>query len=427
MGFALLPGRAAKAHVPWSCPRRARFPRLLQAYVAVLAAAAMYMAMSRLGRPSVMYWPGPVVSALVLLAGWVVAVRTQLNLLRRLGTMDPPPSLWGDDIILLTGALFVPPALAVFLAFIWAFTVREVFAQSWERFLSNFGVYSLKMSLASVVTQSIPGAGRLVGSASLVRVLLESAALVWVVGVVLDEGYRLLHEGSFDFKVAVGTVTESAKSLPSLVVAVGTFIALAYVGGAFLLIGIASSATVLLQERNRVVLRASRLDSKTGLSNPAALTEGLAREIERSRVNGKPVSLALIDLDHFKDVNTRYGHLGGDEALAELSATLRSHSRHGDLVVRWGGDELAWLMPSTSPQEARAACERLRCQIEETRFNVGGQQASLTISVGVAVCWGNVTPNQLLQDADRALYASKDAGRNKVTGPVPSFSPAPAR
>jgi len=124
------------------------------------------------------------------------------------------------------------------------------------------------------------------------------------------------------------------------------------------------------------------------------------------------VSVVLLDLDHFKSVNTRFGHLGGDQPLAQVAEALMSFRHRTDLVARWGGDELVWLMPGCPLAAAASAAETVRRRIAESVFTLFGQKASLTVSIGVATWMPGDSYADLFSRADNALYRSKEAGRN---------------
>lgn len=131
---------------------------------------------------------------------------------------------------------------------------------------------------------------------------------------------------------------------------------------------------------------------------------------------GRPIAVLMIDVDHFKTVNDRYGHASGDAALKMIADTLRLNSRAFDSLARYGGEEFVVVMPGSGAADALAAGERLRQAVEALVFlPVDGQRHHLTVSVGVAISSdGDETPEQLLQSADLALYEAKHNGRNRV-------------
>jgi len=167
----------------------------------------------------------------------------------------------------------------------------------------------------------------------------------------------------------------------------------------------------------RVRLQAlATTDALTGLNNRRALWRQLREEVERGRRYVRPLSLVLLDIDLFKDVNDTEGHRAGDAILNQLGAILLRVSRASDFAARYGGEELALLCPETSAEEAQALGERIRSLIEAAAFRLpGGREAHITVSVGVATLPNNATDTtSLIEEADAALYSAKWAGRNRV-------------
>ena len=164
------------------------------------------------------------------------------------------------------------------------------------------------------------------------------------------------------------------------------------------------------EARSRLIEQAVT-DPLTGLANHRAFHERLGEEIERARRSGDALSLAVIDLDFFKQVNDVHGHQAGDRVLAEVARRLRATARAGDIVARTGGEEFAWLMPDADAEAAQAAAERLRRAVTERQFEPAG---TLTVSVGVCDFVDAGGSDDLLHRADTALYWAKDRGRNRT-------------
>ena len=159
------------------------------------------------------------------------------------------------------------------------------------------------------------------------------------------------------------------------------------------------------------------IDSLTSLYNRRYLTAHLAALMDRTLRTGKPLSLLMIDVDHFKVVNDTYGHAVGDEVLIAIADRLSRHLRSFDTVARWGGEEFVVVMPEAEARVALAVAERLRRKIADepvpVKHDVG--QLELTISIGVAVSGDELaTPDDLLRGADAAMYEAKRQGRNRV-------------
>jgi len=157
-------------------------------------------------------------------------------------------------------------------------------------------------------------------------------------------------------------------------------------------------------------------DELTGLYNFRHLRERLAEEFARARRHGSEMSLALLDIDHFKAVNDRCGHQTGNLVLTQVVSAIRSQTREGDIAARYGGEEFAVILPMTGVEGALEVAERLRRAVAEQRFGVPDDPLRLTISLGVASYPAVLVsaPDELITEADNALYAAKDAGRNCV-------------
>lgn len=149
----------------------------------------------------------------------------------------------------------------------------------------------------------------------------------------------------------------------------------------------------------------------TGLYNRRYLLERFALEVARSHRSNQPLCCLMFDLDHFKTVNDRFGHLVGDEVLRMVARILRDALRPYDIIGRFGGEEFLVVAPTTTPAEATAIAERLRRLIEQTPVTGG---SAVTISVGVAALHAGDSLDQLIHRADQALYRAKDLGRNRV-------------
>jgi diguanylate cyclase (GGDEF)-like protein/PAS domain S-box-containing protein len=156
-------------------------------------------------------------------------------------------------------------------------------------------------------------------------------------------------------------------------------------------------------------------DSLTGCFNRRYLDETLERELSRARREGSPLSLVILDLDHFKQINDTYGHQAGDQALVVLAETLRADIRHEDVLCRYGGEEFVILMPHMSLAKAAERAEGWRQKIAEIRVPFGNFELTFTTSAGVAAYPDHgKMPDELAQMADLALYLAKSEGRNRV-------------
>ncbi len=154
----------------------------------------------------------------------------------------------------------------------------------------------------------------------------------------------------------------------------------------------------------------AEVDSLTGVYNRRKIEEVLSKEAERSKRYGNSVSLMLIDIDDFKEVNDTYGHQIGDEVLKRVARTIRQNLRRTDSVGRYGGEEFLVILPETDVQRAIKAGERIRKAVEREQFRFG----SVTVSVGVTVLKNTDDFGTLFNRLDRAMYLAKERGKNRV-------------
>ena len=160
------------------------------------------------------------------------------------------------------------------------------------------------------------------------------------------------------------------------------------------------------------VQKLAEVDSLTNVANRRTFENTLSQELSRSNRHGEPLTLAMIDVDHFKKFNDTHGHRAGDEALKEVAHALAAESRDFDTVARYGGEEFAVILPGASSRESLIAAERLRRAVSE----ITGLAAPVTASAGVATFPTHAADAEaLIKVADEALYESKRAGRNRVT------------
>lgn len=159
-------------------------------------------------------------------------------------------------------------------------------------------------------------------------------------------------------------------------------------------------------------------DGLTQVYNKRYLMEVMERDIHRSQRTGRPISVLLFDVDHFKNINDTHGHLVGDEVLSELCRRAKSLVRRDEVLARYGGEEFALVMADATRADALEVAERLRRLIHETPFTPDGLELEVSVSIGVAEMPGDqsVSPAELLELADQQLYAAKQGGRNRVMG-----------
>lgn len=155
-------------------------------------------------------------------------------------------------------------------------------------------------------------------------------------------------------------------------------------------------------------------DPLTGVGNRRFMTERLREESERARRRGVTYALAILDVDHFKHVNDRYGHDVGDAVLCRVAETVRACLRDYDVFARWGGEEFLIALPDTTLEVARTVCERVRREIEALGVSDGAATVSVTASFGLTEHLAGENPSETVSRADVALRRAKDAGRNRL-------------
>jgi two-component system cell cycle response regulator len=174
-----------------------------------------------------------------------------------------------------------------------------------------------------------------------------------------------------------------------------------------------------LREANELLLKISYTDHLTGLYNRRHLMEILDKEFMRAKRNGNSFSLVILDADHFKRINDKYGHQAGDSVLAIIASVFRKELRCYDTAARYGGEEFIALIPDSNADEAARVAERIRKAIESTTFT--GDKAGLRVTVSLGVAQypspGVDSIEALIREADKALYRAKVNGRNRVEAP----------
>lgn len=174
-----------------------------------------------------------------------------------------------------------------------------------------------------------------------------------------------------------------------------------------------------LRISNERMTRLIQFDEKTHLHNYRHFMERLAEEFKRVRRYGNNLTLAIFDIDHFKNVNDGHGHVAGDRVLLEFGRLMSRSARETDVIARYGGDEFTILLPNTTAAQGQRLAERIRKSTAVYGFNAGEPDPAIgiTVSAGVATFPINETiksPEQLVTAADNALYRAKAAGRNRA-------------
>lgn len=180
-----------------------------------------------------------------------------------------------------------------------------------------------------------------------------------------------------------------------------------------------------LLEKEQASIRSEELlrqratsDGLTGLGNRTMFDEVLGKRLAETEEGRSSTALLIIDADHFKSVNDRFGHAVGDEVLRRLAVVLKSAIRQEDYAARLGGEEFGIILDTRSPNRAHKIAERIRAAVQFERFEVDGQAFQISVSIGCAVARVFETPQSLYEAADHALYRAKDDGRNRISTAV---------
>ena len=165
------------------------------------------------------------------------------------------------------------------------------------------------------------------------------------------------------------------------------------------------------------IYRLTTIDGLTQVYNKRYLMETLDREISRAKRYGRPLSILMFDIDHFKQINDRYGHLAGDYVLKEMASIIKARIRREDIMGRYGGEEFIIVLPEIDHPNAMIIAEKIRRIVERHKFVFEGVPIKVTISVGVATAWPELSvPEEFIKKADENLYKAKNAGRNRCVG-----------
>ena len=174
-----------------------------------------------------------------------------------------------------------------------------------------------------------------------------------------------------------------------------------------------------LTVRNRTLSEVSSRDTLTGLYNRWYVIEKIDSELNRAIRHGSPMSLLMLDIDHFKRINDTWGHPAGDEVLKSVGKMLKESCRVYDVPGRYGGEEFCIVLPETKPGNTTVVAERIRKRLEETALPMGDASVAVTASIGIAGMdtqseEAMLSPAALIDRADRALYSAKTRGRNRI-------------
>jgi len=424
----------------WSLPARVKIPVLAVELLVVGVLAANIAACVADGVEPLGTWAW---LALALAVAGIVSTEASLGVERKRRQSDDHPhldlsSVWTfAGAVLLVGPLAALVAMAIYL---------HIYLRVWRRnkvpvhrVLFSTATILLAVQAAAAVTdpiardvlfRSVPGVLAVV--AAMVVYMLVNLALVVLVIVVSGPDRRLA-----TVRQAIGPFDDVALEFATL--AMGALVAAAAntFGAPYVLLGL---PPLIVLHRTRLVRQLEEdasTDGKTGLLTAAAWQDKAGRAVVRSERGDLPASVLVLDLDHFKLVNDRFGHLVGDQVLAAVAASVRDEVRDEDLVGRFGGEEFVVLLQGAEREDprsgARAVAERIRERIAALRVAVAGPHETVVVE-GLTVSIGGATAPRdgndlaaLLEIADAAMYEAKRAGRNLVRMGLPVNAPKQLR
>lgn len=403
--MSAIPARFSTAR---PAPGDEALPRQAKLYlyaVAGVALAAAFIPLSRLS-PHTDGWLAFVVLATCAAFAQLYVVRTPRD-----------QSYHTTNVFLIPAVLLLPPELIALLGII--FGLPEWLKVRYPWYIQGFNIANHTINLLAAW-----GAVELVRELGLTRqpTMALGGLAACVVFVALNHLLlaTMLHYARGHSLRSTGLFSVDSLSTDLVLAALGVAFASLWRWNPYLLP--AAVAPLVLIHRSLSVpalQEEARVDPKTGLFNARHLGTALREELARSRRLQRPLSVIVADLDLLRDINNAYGHLAGDAVLKGIAEVFRTQLRHYDVPARFGGEEFAILLPETEPEVALEIAERIRRAVAETRFEVetSSEPIRATISMGVAGCPKDGSdPNELIHQADLAVYRAKLQGRNRVLG-----------
>jgi diguanylate cyclase (GGDEF)-like protein/putative nucleotidyltransferase with HDIG domain len=385
-----------------------RLPARARVFISVVALAAAAAALPVLPR---LQHTDDLLTFLVLVVGAATA---------RLFSVRTPndQAYHADAVFLIAAVLLLPPQLVVVLGAVYMIP-------EWLRLRSRWHVQTFNICNHTVDVMAAWGLATLIthsgfGSADLRFALAGLAASV--VYVALNHGLlavmlRLAFGHTFR---DTGLFSFENLSTELVLAALGVSMAAFWDLNAWLIPFILAPLLLIHRSLSVPALQAeARVDPKTGLFNARYFATALAEELGRSERFGRPMSLIMADLDLLRDINNTYGHLAGDAVLQGIAEVFRQQLRHYDVPARFGGEEFSILLPETPPDQAFEIAERIRRAVADRSFDVetSSEPIRATVSIGVAGYPKDGTDaNELIHQADLAVYRAKLQGRNRVLG-----------
>jgi diguanylate cyclase (GGDEF)-like protein len=411
----------------WTLPLRVKFPILVVDILVLLLLVSGTVAWIRSGTPADASWPWLV---LALVVAGVLSTEASLGVERVRRQSEANPHLDLSSVWAFAGAVLLPGPLAAAIATI---IYAHIYLRVWRRMgvpfhraLFSTATILLSVQVAAVVTTMWLGGHVMFSSlASVLAVVAGMIAytavnLALVVLVIVISG----QERGTTVRQVLGPVDDVALEFATLSMGALVAAAASTFGPAYVLLGLPPLIVLHRTVLVRQLEEDASTDGKTGLLNAAAWRERAGRAVLSADRTTRPSTVLVLDLDHFKLVNDRFGHLVGDQVLAAVAASVQDEVRDEDIVGRFGGEEFVVLLRGADGEDPRSAAtavaERIRERIACLRVAVPGPQGPLMVE-GLTVSIGGATMPRdgrdlagLLEIADAAMYQAKRAGRNLV-------------
>jgi diguanylate cyclase (GGDEF)-like protein len=335
-------------------------------------------------------------------------------------------SLW-----VFTGVLLLPLPLVVALVVIaYLYCWARVYGQfMWHRKIFSAATFVLASAAAAAVLRAggLSEAPRVPVSFWSLVIVVAAATTWWLVNYAMVVGAILLSTPETNARRALGELSDQLV----VAAALGLGIAVGALEASNPWVVPVLMVTVLALHRDLLLpqyQRAARTDDKTGLAAPTFWSQIVTAELRRAELVGGNVGVLMMDIDNFSEINNKYGHPAGDQALQSVVRVVRSEIRRGDLAARWGGDEIAIMLPGTSSAELAAVGERIRLRLAHMPIPITHAKTAqnlvldgMTVSMGAAVYPDSgVDVDRLVLAADAALLAAKEAGRNRLRVATPN-------
>jgi diguanylate cyclase (GGDEF)-like protein/putative nucleotidyltransferase with HDIG domain len=396
---------------PVPAPQRG-LPRAARIYLAILGVVTVAVAGD-------FYYNAPEIRR-----GWATfaVLAVAATVIHLFPVKSPKNQMYHTSVVfLIAAALLLPPELIVLIPLVQ--TVPEWLKERYPWPIQGFNIcnYTLNALAAWSVADVINGHGSsLIGDGNArfaVAGLLAALAFVAVNHVLVALILKLGRGHSFR---ETGLFTTDMLSVDVILTVLGVSLAAFWNWNPWMIFAALAPLVVVHRSLSVPQLQAeARVDPKTGLWNARHFAKALADEVARAARFERPMSLIMADLDLLRDINNSYGHLAGDAVLRGIAEVFRQQLRHYDVPARFGGEEFSILLPETPPEQAMEIAERIRRAVAEREFEVetAAEPIRATVSIGVAgFPKDGVDANELIHQADLAVYRAKLQGRNRVLG-----------